>query len=151
MNPFKIGDRVQYKAKSRRNGTVIAIMCGICEKCKATPRNYAMCIGDEKNKVSVSYADSSKRSKYDYTELELELPLPLKSNPKVFDWSPPDIRPLGDVRISVPLIVSDDEEEADDTVVPDKLEQTIIEPIKRLDNKTTLDEFLMFRRMERPI
>jgi len=107
MNPFQTGDRVQCKAKNRRHGTVVRIYCGKCEKC-ITNNDTSNCVADAKDKVKVlaSFFDghATKRFKYDYSELEIEPPLPEKPIKKIYDFSPKDIRPLGDIVVDIPLI-----------------------------------------------
>jgi len=153
MNPFSPDDRVQCKEKNRRNGTVLCIMCGTCEQCRGKPTNYFLCSADNKDKlkVQVSYPDSGKRFKYDYAELELEPPLPIKPPQKVYDLSAKDIRPLGDAMISVPLIVSDEEDDSESLTVAPELEEEIIEKRSDMPNGICFDTFLSFQRMERPI
>jgi hypothetical protein len=156
MNPFSPDDRVQCKEKNRRHGTVLCIMCGKCEKCSIKPfsiENYKLCTAkvEDKNKVYVSYPDSNKRFKYDYIELEIEPPLPVKPPQKVYDLSAKDIRPLGDARISVPLIVSEDEENDDGAEEPFTQNEAIIENKQVVVSGMTFDTFLSFSRMERPI
>lgn len=152
MNPFSPGDRVLCKEKSRRNGTVLHIMCGVCEKCRTTPKNYALCTGtnEEKKKLLVSYSDN-KKYKYEYTELELEAPLPLKPATKVYDLSAKDIRPLGDATISVPLIVCDDEEEEEQVEEPEETKRAITESKSNIVDGMFFDQFLSLQRMDRPI
>jgi len=147
MNPFSPGDRVQCKEKNRYNGTVMHIMCGICELCLAMPRNYTLCVAEDKTKVLVTYSNSVKRFKYNYSELELEPPLPIKPAHKTYDLSAKDIRPLGDITISVPLIVPDgleEDEEGEDTC---EVKQAINKPMSGM----FLDKFLSEHTMERPI
>jgi len=153
MNPFSPDDRVQCKEKNRRNGTVLCIMCGFCEKCKTKPVDYKLCTAEDKdkNKVYVSYPDSNKRFKYDFAELEVEPPLPIKPPQKVYDLSAKDIRPLGDAQISVPLIVSDDDDDAGEDGTPDQINQTNIESGHNIPNGTFFDAFLSLQTMEYPI
>lgn len=156
MNPFSQDDRVQCKEKNRRNGTVLCIMCGKCEKCSIKPfsiENYKACTAqiEDKNKVYVSYSDSNKRFKYDYIELEIEPPLPVKPPQKVYDLSAKDIRPLGDARISVPLIVCEDEENDNEIEEPVKQNEASIDNKQVVVSGMTFDAFLSFSRMERPI
>jgi hypothetical protein len=153
MNPFSPGDRVLCKEKSRRNGTVLYKMCGVCEKCRTMPKAYEQCTAteEEKKKLLVSYADSNKRYKYEYTELELEAPLPVKPPQKICDLSAKDIRPLGDATLSVPLIVCDDEEEEEQHEEPNEENQADNETRSKPLNGIFMDQFLSLQQMERPI
>lgn len=153
MNPFSPGDRVQCKEKNRRNGTVLFTMCGVCEKCRTTPKNYELCTAEDKDKgkVQVSYPESIKRYKYDYTELEVEPPLPVKPPQKVYDLSAKDIRPLGEARLSVPLIVSEDDENIEGEETVTDASEANIESSNEIPKGVFFDAFLSQHTMERPI
>jgi hypothetical protein len=111
MNPFQIGDKVFAKEKNRRNGTVMHVMCGVCEKC--SQKNYSECTAETKNKLLVHYSDgtTNKRFKCEYTEVEAEPPLPFKAESKAYDLSPKEIRPLGSATLSLPLIEDEESDE----------------------------------------
>lgn len=121
INPYKTGDRVQCKAKSRKHGTVIRNYCGNCAKCTSTPRPSTYeCTASEKDKVRVlaefHNGYSFKRYKYDYTELEPneEENLPFKPTTISYDFSPKEIQPLGDIEIDIPLIVPEEYQEVEE-------------------------------------
>jgi len=141
---FNSGDRVCCRERGRYNGTIECIMCGICIKCNI--KKYAECVGDFKYKAIASFYENGtlKRFKYNTYELDLEPPLPQKEEPKAFDLSPKDIRPLGEVEISIPLIVPDGEEmeEEDDDPVLELVQRKTNRPIVKPAVGISLDQFL---------
>lgn len=154
MNPFSPGDRVQCKTKNRRNGNVVHIFCGDCEKCK--DKKYHDCTNEPLNKVKVlaSFPNehgANKRFKYDYTELELEPPLPLKTERSAPDLSPRDIRPLGTVKLDVPLIVPDDELSEPELEVEEPV-ATVARNTDKPSYGMSFDQYVgLSQRMTRPI
>ncbi len=143
LNPFKPGDRVQYKEKNRRNGLVLCIYCGTCINC--TNKLLDKCDGAYKSRVAVSFYESisgcSKQFKYHFSELELEPPAPPEPKveitplPRAYDFSPKDIRPLGDAKVDIPLIVEDEYSEPE--IDTDEVDVELDELEEELNAKTT--------------
>ena len=136
MNPFSAGDRVYAKEKDRHS-VVKYIMCGLCEKCGK--KDYAECVSPSKDKVLVTYYDGMnyKRYKYNYWELELEKEEPTPTAAaatKNYDFSPKEIRSLGDAILDIPPIV-DEDEELEEEISPDQIDVEI--DLSSEDNETS--------------
>lgn len=154
MNPFSPGDRVQCKTKSRRNGYVIYTYCGECEKCKL--KFFTDCTNEPLNKVKVLASfpvdsSSSKRFRYDYTELDFEVPLPFKKERRLADLSPRDIRPLGSIKLDIPLIVAEGDEDEPEIEV-EEVEPIVVRELDKPARGMLLEEYIgLSQKMNRPI
>ena len=170
MNPFSVGDRVQYPKKGRRNGYVNCIFCGECDRCKAKDHNACTADFINRSKVKVSFPDvftqDEKVYLYDYLELSFETDFSTATKqsiitppPKVeaqapeersFDLCSPDIRKIGAAELDVPLIVPEDgwseleievDSEVDSTPNPiSETAKTSTKTLEKNDDDSDIDE-----------
>ncbi len=71
-NPFKAGDKVRYRAKDRRDGTIIWVACNPCSICGF--KNQEHCNEPLQTKVCVKWnSNDHKRYIYHFTDLDFEI------------------------------------------------------------------------------